>query len=48
MAINLNAYPCKEMEIAERLTGKKDPGRFSEIPRTKKLAIIEAISIKNA
>jgi hypothetical protein len=35
------------MEIAERLTGKNESGRLSEIPNTKKLAIIEATSMKN-
>ena len=48
MAINRNAYPCREIEMAERLTGKKEFGRFREIPNTIKLAIIEATSVKNA
>ena len=47
MAISRNMYPCKEMEIAERLTGKNESGRLSEIPNTKKLAIIEVTSMKN-
>jgi len=41
MAISLKAYPCKEMERAERLTGKKELRRFREIPSTIKLAIID-------
>lgn len=48
MAINRNAYPCSEIEMAERLTEKKEFGRFREIPNTMKLAIIEATSVKNA
>jgi hypothetical protein len=43
MAINRNVYPCNEIEMAKRLTGKKESGRFREIPNTKKLRIIEAI-----
>ena len=48
MAISLNAYPCREMEVAERMTGKKDSGRLREIPKTIKLAIIEATKVKSA
>lgn len=48
MAISRKAYPCREIEMAERLTGKKEFGRFREIPNTIKLAIIEATSVKNA
>ena len=48
MAISRNAYPCREMEVAERMTGKKESGRLSEIPKTIKLAIIEATKVKNA
>ena len=48
MAINRNAYPCREIEMAERLTGKKEFGRFREIPNTMKLATIEVTSVKNA
>ena len=36
-----NAYPCREIEMAERLTGKKEFGRFREIPNTMKLSTIE-------
>jgi len=45
IAINLNAYPCKEIEIAERLTGKKEFGLFKEMPNTIKLRIIEVTKI---
>jgi hypothetical protein len=45
IAITLNANPCKEIEMAERLTGKKESGLFREIPRTIKLRIIEVTSI---
>ena len=45
MAINRNVYPCREIEIAERLTGKKESGRFKEIPNTTKLRIIEMTRI---
>ena len=41
MAISRNAYPCREIEMAERLTGKNESGRFREIPNTIKLRIIE-------
>jgi len=34
MAINRNVYPCREIAIAEKLTGKKESGRFREIPNT--------------
>ena len=47
MAISRNTYPCREIEIAERLTGKNESGRLSETPNTKKLAVIEATSMKN-
>ena len=40
-----NANPCKEIEIAERLTGKKESGLFKEIPNTIKLRIIETTRI---
>ncbi len=40
-----NANPCKEIAIAERLTGKKESALFKEIPNTIKLAIIEMTSI---
>ena len=40
-----NANPCKEIEIAERLTGKKEFGLFNEIPNTIKLQTIEATRI---
>ena len=43
IATNRNAYPCREIEIAERLTGKKESGRFKEIPNTIKLKIIDEI-----
>ena len=36
-----NANPCKEIEIAERLTGKKESSLFKEIPNTIKLRTIE-------
>ena len=45
IATNLNAYPCREIEIAERLTGKKEFGRFKEIPNTIKLRIIDVTRI---
>ncbi len=49
MAISRKTYPCREIEMAERLTGKNESGRLSEIPNTKKtLAIIEVTSMKNA
>jgi len=48
MAISRNTYPCKEMEMAERLTGKKEFGRFREIPSTIKLATIDVTRTKNA
>ncbi len=47
-AISLNAYPCKEIEMAERMTGKNELGRLIEIPKTIKLAIIEVTRVKNA
>ncbi len=43
MAITRKAYPCREIEMAERLTGKKESGRFREIPNTIKLRIIDVI-----
>jgi hypothetical protein len=45
MAINRNAYPWRAIEMAERLTGKKEFGRFREIPNTIKLRIIEVTRI---
>ena len=36
-----NANPCKEIEIAERLTGEKESGLFKKIPYTIKLRNIE-------
>ena len=44
----LNANPCKEIEIAERLTGQKEPGLFIEIPNTIKLQNIEVTRIWKA
>ena len=41
----LNANPCKEIEIAERLTGKKESGLLIEIPNTTKLQSIETTRI---
>ena len=41
MAMSRNVYPCKDIEIAERLTGKKESSRFKEIPYTIKLRIIK-------
>ena len=43
--MSLNANPCKEIEIAERLTGKKESGLFKEIPYTIKLRTIEVTRI---
>ena len=40
-----NANPCKEIALAERLTGKKESGLFKEIPNTIKLQNIEATRI---
>ena len=40
-----NANPCKEIEIAERLTGKKESDLFKEIPNTIKLRTIEVTRI---
>jgi hypothetical protein len=48
MAISRNANPCKEIEIAERLTGKKESGRFKEIPNTIKLRTIDVTKIYKA
>jgi len=48
MAINRKVYPCREMEIVERLTGKKEFGRFNEIPNTIKLRIIEVTNTYKA
>ena len=45
MATNRNAYPWREIEIAEKLTGKKESGRFKEIPNTIKLRIIDVTRI---
>jgi len=39
----LNANPCKEIEIAKRLTGQKESGLFIKIPNTIKLQNIEVI-----
>jgi hypothetical protein len=39
-----NANPCKEIAIAERLTGKKESGLFKEIPNTIKLRTLEWVS----
>ena len=41
IAMSRNENPCKEIEIAERLTGKKESGLFKEIPNTIKLRTIE-------
>ena len=41
MAISRKAYPWREIEMADKLTGKKESGRFREIPNTIKLAIID-------
>ncbi len=38
------ANPWREIEMAHKLTGKKESGRFSEIPSTKKLQIMDATS----
>ena len=43
--MSLNANPCKEIEIAERLTGGKESGLFKEIPNTIKLQTIEVTRI---
>ena len=43
--MSLNANPCKEIEIAERLTGTKESGLFIEIPNTIKLRTIEVTKI---
>ena len=43
-----NANPCKEIEAAKRLTGKKESGLFKEIPNTIKLQNIEATRIWKA
>ena len=45
IATNRNAYPCREIEIAERLTGKKESARFKEIPNVIKLRIIDVTRI---
>jgi len=41
MAISRKAYPWREIEMADKLTGIKESGRFREIPNTTKLQIIE-------
>ena len=46
IATNRNAYPCREIEIAERLTGKKESVRFKEMPNTMKFRIIDVTRIK--
>ncbi len=47
-AISRKAKPWKDIEIAHRLTGKNESGRFKEIPNTKKLHIIDAMRTKKA
>jgi|SaaInlStandDraft_2_1057019.scaffolds.fasta_scaffold09023_2 hypothetical protein len=44
-AIILNANPCKEIEAAERLTGKNESGLLREIPNTIKLRTIDVTKI---
>ena len=41
MAISRKAHPWREIEMADRLTGTSESGRFREIPNTTKLTIIE-------
>jgi len=45
MAICRKAYPWREIEMADRLTGIRESGRFREIPNTIKLQIIEVTRI---
>jgi hypothetical protein len=45
MAICRRAYPWREIEMADRLTGINESGRFREIPNTTKLQIIEVTRI---
>ncbi|HIK58924.1 MAG: hypothetical protein ABGX43_06265 [Nitrospinaceae bacterium] len=45
-AISQKTYPCREIEMGERLTGENESGWLSEIANTIKLAIIEMTSVK--
>jgi hypothetical protein len=39
-------YPCREIKMAEKLTGKNEPGQFREFSNTIKLATIEITVVK--